>query len=101
METTVEELRESFEDFRDQVSWVKILNLGCGSHIAIDGKISRHTFDGDQNPLHMVSAFANEHRLALAQEKASDKRNEIEAIPILLDLLDLKGGEVTIDAMGC
>lgn len=83
------------------VGWVKTLRLSCGSHIAIDGKVSRHTFDGDQNPLHMVSAFASEHRLVLAQEKVSDKSNEIKAIPILLDLLDLEGGVVTIDAMGC
>lgn len=83
------------------VSWVKMLRLPGDSHIAIDGKVSRHTFDGDQNPLHMVSAFASESRLVLAQEKVSDKSNEITAIPNLLNLLDLEGSTVTIDAMGC
>jgi predicted transposase YbfD/YdcC len=83
------------------VSWVKTLVLPGDSHVAIDGKVSRHTFDGDQNPLHMVSAFASESRLVLAQEKVLDKSNEITAIPNLLNLLDLEGGVVTIDAMGC
>lgn len=83
------------------VSWVKTLTLPTDSHVAIDGKVSRHTFDGDQNPLHMVSAFASESRLVLAQEKVLDKSNEITAIPNLLNLLDLEGGVVTIDAMGC
>lgn len=83
------------------VDWVKTLNLTCPEHIAIDGKVSRHTFDGDSNPLHMVSAFASEQRLVLAQEKVTDKSNEITAIPKLISLLDVKNSIVTIDAMGC
>jgi predicted transposase YbfD/YdcC len=69
--------------------------------IAIDGKSSRHTFDEDKKMLHMVSAYATEVRLVLAQEKVSEKSNEITAIPNLLQWLDLKGNIVTIDAMGC
>src|SRR5688572_14883824 len=49
----------------------------------------------------MVSAFASEARLVLAQAKVSDKSNEISAIPELLNLVDLAGSIVTIDAMGC
>jgi predicted transposase YbfD/YdcC len=49
----------------------------------------------------MVSAFAAESRLVLAQQKVEDKSNEITAIPHLLDILSLKGNTVTIDAMGC
>jgi predicted transposase YbfD/YdcC len=48
----------------------------------------------------MVSAFATDARLVLAQQKVDEKSNEITAIPKLLDLLDLKGQTVTIDAMG-
>ena len=48
----------------------------------------------------MVSAFATNARLILAQQKVADKSNEITAIPKLLDLLDLKGQIITIDAMG-
>ena len=83
------------------VSWIETLNLPRGLHIAIDGKVSRHTFDAETNPLHMVSAFASEHRLVLAQEKVADKSNEISAIPKLLSLLDLQNALITIDAMGC
>jgi len=69
--------------------------------IAIDGKSSRRSYDGDGNMLHMVSAFASEARIVLGQEKVSEKSNEITAIPKLLNWLDIKGHIVTIDAMGC
>jgi predicted transposase YbfD/YdcC len=69
--------------------------------IAIDGKSLRHSFDGDGNMLHMISAFATEARIVLGQEKVSEKSNEITAIPKMLDWLDVKGHIVTIDAMGC
>lgn len=69
--------------------------------IAIDGKSSRRSHDGEGKMLHMVSAFATEARIVLGQEKVSEKSNEIRAIPKLLDLFDVKGHIVTIDAMGC
>src|SRR5689334_6523157 len=49
----------------------------------------------------MVSAWASANRLTLGQRKVDDKSNEITAIPALLDVLDLAGCIVTIDAMGC
>lgn len=84
-------------------SWIKSLHIKNGDKnvIAIDGKASRHSFDGDGNMLHMVSAYATEARLVLAQEKVSEKSNEITAIPKLLEWLDIKGNIITIDAMGC
>jgi predicted transposase YbfD/YdcC len=83
-------------------TWVKgIADLADATVIAIDGKSNRRTYDGDGNMLHVVSAFATEARLVLGQEKVADKSNEITAIPKLLDLLDIKGHIVTIDAMGC
>lgn len=82
--------------------WVQsIANVANAKVIAIDGKSSRRTFDGESDMLHAVSAFATEARVVLAQEKVADKSNEIKAIPLLLDLLDIKGHIVTIDAMGC
>ncbi len=82
--------------------WVKSVAEVAGAKvIAIDGKANRRTFDGDGNMLHMVSAFSTEARVVLAQEKVSDKSNEITAIPLLLDLIDVVGHIVTIDAMGC
>ncbi|MGB7486276.1 MAG: ISAs1 family transposase, partial [Phormidesmis sp.] len=50
--------------------------------------------------IHMVSAWASENRLALGQVKVADKSNEITAIPQLLNILDIQGCIVTIDAMG-
>lgn len=83
-------------------NWVQSLQSQIEKKlIAIDGKSSRHSFDGDADMLHMVSAYATEARLVLAQEKVSEKSNEITAIPMLLEWLDLRGSTVTIDAMGC
>jgi len=82
-------------------SWASSLKLPDNDHVSIDGKVSRHTYDGANNPLHMVTAFASNCRMVLAQEKVADKSNEITAIPKLLGLIELKGSIVTIDAMGC
>jgi predicted transposase YbfD/YdcC len=52
-------------------------------------------------PLHVVSAWATEANLTLGQVVVDGKSNEITAIPPLLEMLDLKGAMVSIDAMGC
>jgi predicted transposase YbfD/YdcC len=74
-----------------------------GKHVAIDGKTLRGSHDGDTcaNALHLVSAWATEARLFLGQLAVDQKSNEITAIPQLLELLDIAGDTVTIDAMGC
>lgn len=71
--------------------------------IAIDGKTSRgsHNRRKGQHPLHLVSAWACEHGLVLGQVSTSEKSNEIEAIPRLLNMVSVENGIVTIDAMGC
>ncbi len=48
----------------------------------------------------MVSAWASENHLVLGQLKVNEKSNEITAIPLLLNLLDVEGSIVTIDAIG-
>jgi predicted transposase YbfD/YdcC len=75
----------------------------AGEVVAIDGKTLRGSFDtaAGRNPLHLVSAWATEARLTLGQVAVDKKSNEITAIPLLLELLDLQGCVVTIDAMGC
>jgi predicted transposase YbfD/YdcC len=74
-----------------------------GEHVAIDGKTLRGSHDSDTRPnaLHLVSAWASEARLFLGQVAVAEKSNEITAIPQLLELLDLEGDTVTIDALGC
>lgn len=83
--------------------WLDDIGRQIGDHIAIDGKTLRGSFDAaaGKNPLHLVSAWASEARLTLGQIAVDSKSNEITAIPLLLQLLDLKGATVTIDAMGC
>jgi len=74
-----------------------------GKQVAIDGKTLRGSHDGATRPnaLHLVSAWATEARLFLGQLAVDQKSNEITAIPQLLELLDIEGDTVTIDAMGC
>jgi predicted transposase YbfD/YdcC len=74
--------------------------LGTGQ-IAIDGKTLRGSGNRRLGPLHLVSAWSVQANLTLGQVAVSDKGSEITAIPKLLELLDLKGALVTIDAIGC
>ena len=71
--------------------------------VAIDGKSLRGTYDKTKRDtaIHMVSAFCAGNQVVLGQLKTSEKSNEITAIPELLQLLELKGCLVTLDAMGC
>lgn len=71
--------------------------------IAIDGKTNRRSHDraADLGPLHLVTAWASEEGIALGQVAAEVKSNEITAIPLLLEQIDLTNAVVTIDAMGC
>jgi predicted transposase YbfD/YdcC len=83
-------------------NWVSGLTGTISGVIAIDGKTLRRSHDkaAGKKPLHLVSAWAAENRLVLAQVATEKKSNEITAIPQLLRLLDLSGCIVTIDAMG-
>lgn len=83
-------------------SWVAAISEKLNiKHIAIDGKTLRGSGFGKLGPLHLVSAWATEQHLSLGQVATAEKSNEITAIPELLDLLELHGAIVTIDAMGC
>jgi predicted transposase YbfD/YdcC len=85
------------------VQWVEALVGSMGGEIIpIDGKTIRGSYDRNQgqSALHVISAWASEQRLVLAQVKVEDKSNEITAIPALLELLDITGAIITIDAMG-
>ena len=71
--------------------------------VAIDGKTNRRSHDASQHlgPLHIVSAWASEEGIALGQVATEEKSNEITAIPLLLNQIDLANSLITIDAMGC
>ena len=84
-------------------AWLSSLVINLGAEvIPIDGKTLKGSYDrkGSQSALHCVSAWASEHRLFLGQVKVESKSNEITAIPALLELLDISGSIITIDAMG-
>jgi len=84
--------------------WLKEIPEGLRNQVlAIDGKCLRATQNGCNNSsgLHLVSLFAVEHGLILAQQPVENKSNEITAIPKILEGLDIQGAIITIDAMGC
>lgn len=86
------------------LGWIQAAaNITKGQVIAFDGKTLRRSYDKKSNKaaIHMVSAWASKSRLVLGQIKTEEKSNEITAIPELLDLLEIEGCIVTIDAMGC
>ena len=86
-------------------SWTAALaGSSRGKLLAIDGKKIRRSFEhawDHSTATHLVSAFAHENATVLGQLSVDCKENEIVAIPKLLELLDLTGATVTIDAMGC
>ena len=86
------------------INWVQaICEVLKGQVVAFDGKTLRrsHNRTIGKAAIHMVSAWATKNQLVLGQTKVDDKSNEITAIPALIDLLELSGCIVTIDAMGC
>jgi predicted transposase YbfD/YdcC len=86
------------------VHWTQAINQHTDSVlVAIDGKTLRSSYHREDrtSAIHMVSAYAAANKLLLGQIKTDAKSNEITAIPDLLALLDIKGGLVSIDAMGC
>jgi predicted transposase YbfD/YdcC len=92
-----DEFRRCFQRF------ITGIGESCRGVIAIDGKALRRSFDttSRKSGLHMVSAWACEKRLVLAQVAADAKANESAAVPKLLDMLSLPGTIVTTDALHC
>ena len=83
--------------------WVESVVETTGAQvIPIDGKTLKGSYDRalGKTALYLVTAWSSQHRLVLGQVKVADKSNEITAIPALLELLDISGCIITIDAMG-
>jgi predicted transposase YbfD/YdcC len=84
------------------LAWLReVADLVGVGHIAIDGKTLCGSAGSLLGPLHLVSAWATQAQVTLGQVAVDGKSNEITAIPQLLELLDLTGALVTIDAIGC
>jgi len=91
---------EAFEQcFR---RWTEALAGELTGVVAIDGKTLRRSFDraSDQAAIHMISAWAADNNVVFGQLATGARSNEITAIPKLLNMLDIKGTVVTIDAIG-
>jgi len=86
------------------LSWITSLHeVTDGQVVAIDGKTLRRSFDtaSSKSAIHMVSAWATTNHISLGQVTVDAKSNEITAIPKLLEIIEVSGSLVTIDAMGC
>ena len=82
------------------IEWTNQLATRVKGVIALDGKTLRGTGEGYE-ALHLVNVWCVENQLVLGQLKVADKSNEITAVPLLLELLDIRGATITTDAMGC
>lgn len=83
------------------ISWTQKISKIIGGIIALDGKKLCNSGSGDEQAIHLVSAFSVENDIVLGQLATEAKSNEITAFPELINLLDLKEATVTIDAAGC
>lgn len=84
------------------IEWINQIITGNGLHVNIDGKAvksARDKINGGNTP-YIVSAFLSDIGISIGQVKVDDKSNEITAIPELIDLLDIEGKIITIDAIG-
>lgn len=87
------------------VAWTRALSVhSAGQLVALDGKRIRRSFEhawSQSTATHLVSAFVSANATVFAQVALGENENEITGIPRLLELLDVRGGTVTIDAIGC
>ncbi|WP_051227892.1 ISAs1 family transposase [Oceanospirillum beijerinckii] len=86
------------------ISWTSmIVEKTQGEVVSVDGKTLRRSYDKPDGKaaIHVVNAWASDTGIVLGQLRMSEKSNEITAIPELLDMLEVSGCIVSIDAMGC
>lgn len=86
------------------INWTNaVFKRTNGDIIPIDGKLLKGSYDtkSDIHAINVVGAFSMANGVVLGQVKTDSKSNEITAIPKLLQMLNIKGAIITIDAMGC
>lgn len=81
--------------------WLEAETTSGGRSINIDGKTIRGSSNDEHKAYHVISAWVGENSITLGELATEEKSNEITAIPELLDLIDIGGDIITIDAMGC
>lgn len=82
--------------------WVRpYIGSLLGKQGCVDGKtVCGASRMGEMN-IHMLSVWVHEDGISMGQIRTEEKSNEITAIPALLSKLDIWGGLISIDAMGC
>lgn len=85
------------------LQWVQcVVSKSKNNIVNIDGKrLCNSGANGSTSIIHLVNAWSSNNQMILGQVKTESKSNEITAIPTLLDMLELEGAIITIDAMGC
>jgi len=96
-----EALEECYQQWVNEILGSVRFEEKKGDNVGIDGKTVRGSGKPGLKPIHMISAWSSRAGLTLAQLRTSEKSNEITTIPDLLEVLDIAGSIVTIDAMGC
>jgi hypothetical protein len=84
-------------------TWVRLMVSQLALDlVAIDRESLNGSYDREEGIASwpMVSAWCARQELVLGQCVVDKKSNEITAIPVLLEQLDLEGAMITIDAMG-
>jgi len=85
------------------IEWTKdIAKIKSGGVISIDGKAIREAQDKKNggNIPYIVSAFSSDIGVSIGQVKVDEKSSEYTAIPELMDIIDIKGCTITIEAAG-
>jgi len=82
-------------------AWLDNKGNAGGRNVNIDGKTVCGSGNAEHSAYHIVSAWVAENHITLGELAVDEKSNEITSIPKLLDLIDITGDIVTIDAMGC
>jgi predicted transposase YbfD/YdcC len=81
----------------------KISTKYAGEIIAMDGKTLKHSYDKSKglSAIEMVNVWSVTNGLVLAQRQVPSNGNEIDTVTQLLEILDIKGATVTLDALHC
>lgn len=70
--------------------------------IAFDGKVLRGSYRNDKKTaLQLVTAYDTERGLVLSQQPTANKNGEISVVRQMLDIINVKGSVVTVDALHC
>ncbi len=85
------------------INWVNAIRRQQGHQlIAIDGKTLRHSYNTEpKDALHAITVWLREQSLVFSQSESAGKKNEIQSVQALIEMLEIAHATVTLDAMHC